>query len=292
MLDVKTDTFIAVCEEMNFTRAAEKLHITQPAVSQHIKALEKYYGVTVFEFSGKQMSLTKEGELLHTALLNFRNSEKYLKEQLLFMADRKKNLRLGATLTVGEFMISDMLAGFLHTDSDARISVNVSNTETLLRQLDSGEIEFAILEGDFPKTLYANMLYTMEDFIAVCSAGYDVEDKEYSLEELTGMRLFLREEGSGTRSILEHTLAGCHLSIGDFENIVTIGNMKAIKDLVMADCGITFLYRCAVEDELNDGRIRQINIRDFHIEHEISIVWKKGTFYEESLRKIVMDIIR
>ena len=82
MLDNRIYTFLAVCQEMNFTRAAKKLHITQPAVSQHIQYIERYYGVHAFRFEGKKLSLTPEGELLRSALLTMKNNEESLKTSL------------------------------------------------------------------------------------------------------------------------------------------------------------------------------------------------------------------
>lgn len=82
MLDNRIYTFLAVCQEMNFTRAAKKLHITQPAVSQHIQYIERYYGVHAFRFEGKKLSLTPEGDLLRSALLTMKNNEESLKTSL------------------------------------------------------------------------------------------------------------------------------------------------------------------------------------------------------------------
>lgn len=95
MLDNRIYTFLAVCQEMNFTRAAKKLHITQPAVSQHIQYIERYYGVHAFRFEGKKLSLTPEGELLRSALLTMKNNEESLKTSLSKSAGQISPLRLG-----------------------------------------------------------------------------------------------------------------------------------------------------------------------------------------------------
>lgn len=286
MLDNRTLTFLTVCHEMNYTRAAEKLHITQPAVSQHIQYIEEYYGVKLFQFHGKQMQLTDEGKLLYLSLTNLHNNEIYLKEQLSAMTDKKKTLRFGATLTVGEFMIAKPLSNFLHKYPGAKISVMVANTKELLLKLDSGEIDFAILEGDFPKTLYAHKPYLIENFIPICSKLYPLPDTAVTLSSLTKECLLLREEGSGTRSILEFALQSHDISFADFPNIITIGNMHAIKDMVIAGCGISFLYESAVRQELAEGSLYQIPLQDFSLRHEISIVWKKNTLFELSLLEI------
>ncbi len=133
MLDYRTLTFLTVCQEMNFTRAAKKLHISQPAVSQHMQYLEEYYGVKLFRFVGKSILLTDAGKLLKRSLTALHNNELYLKEQLAFLTDKKRTLHFGATLTVGEFMIARPLADFLKLHKDADVSVTVANTAQLLR---------------------------------------------------------------------------------------------------------------------------------------------------------------
>lgn len=285
MLDHRTLTFLTVCKELNFTRAAEKLHISQPAVSQHIQYIENFYGVKLFRFIGKSMILTEAGKLLQRSLTSLHNNEIYLKEQLAFITDKKKVLHFGVTLTVGEFMIARPLARFLNGHKDADISMTVANTKELLEKLDDGEIDFAILEGDYSKAAYEHIPFLVDHFIPICSPSHPLvrgsASREQNLAALTGECLLIRETGSGTRSILEQALNSHNLSPEDFANVVTIGNMNAIKDMVAAGAGISFLYETAVKTELKNGIIRKIPLKGFEIQHEISIVWKKDNLFQE-----------
>lgn len=294
MLDNRTITFLTVCEEMNFTRAAEKLHISQPAVTQHIQYIESYYHVKLFRFIGKKLLLTDAGKLLRDTLTSIHNNEIYLKEQLTYLTDRRKPLHFGATLTVGEFMIAQPLSQFLHNYEAASITVTVANTNELLQKLDNGSIDFAILEGDYPHHLYRHLPYTVENFIPVCSPNYQFttcpQRNLLTLHDLIEERLLLREEGSGTRMILEQSLSCHELNLIDFHNIITIGNMNTIKELVLSACGITFLYETAVEKELLTGQIQKIELQDFDVQHEISIVWKKDNLFEKSLFELFAQL--
>ena len=290
MLDNRTFTFLTVCKEMNFTRAAEKLHISQPAVSQHIQYMEEYYGIKLFRLIGKKLTLTDAGKLLERSLTALHNNEIYLKEQLSFMTDKKKTLRFGATLTVGEFMISQPLSQFLLKHSNTDVSVTVANTKELLLKLDTGEIDFAILEGDYPKTLYNHQPYIIDNFIPIYSENYQFLKPIKFLSDLTNEQLILREAGSGTRMILEHALLDNGISLEDFSNIITIGNMNAIKDMVIAGCGISFLYETAVLKELQNGSIKKLKLSDCNIQHEISIVWKKNNLFEDSFKEIFKEL--
>ena len=153
--------------------------------------------------------------------------------------------------------------------------MTVKNTQILLELLDSGQIDFAVVEGEFPKSQYAHQQFCVEEFIPICGKNYSLQDGELSFQELFQEPLLLREEGSGTRHILEQAMQNAGYAFGDFSNVITIENMHVIKELVSSNCGITFLYRSAVEQELADGKLRRIPMKDFSLWHEISFVGKK-----------------
>ena len=159
MLDFRIDTFLAVCRSMNFTRAAEELHITQPAVSQHIRYLEKSYGVKLFDYQGKRLSLTTAGEALFSAAVTMKHDDLFLKKQLPMLGRGQKNLVLGATLTVGEFAVPERLAAYLNRYPETDLHLIVANTHKLLHRIDAGEIDFAIVEGFFEKREYDSLLF-------------------------------------------------------------------------------------------------------------------------------------
>lgn len=290
MLDLKVQTFLTVCQEMNFTRAARRLHLSQPAVTQHIHSLEEYYHAPLFEFEGKRFRLTKYGRLIHDTLLALKNNENYLMEQLDILKNHHPVINMGATLTAGEFLVAKPISRYLNSNPDTELSLTVTNTRELLQKLDDGIIDFAILEGDFPKSAYAHQPLFFTEFIPVCCPSYKFTRNISGIHDLTGERLIIREQGSGTRSILETELDRNSLSADDFRRIITIGNMNAIIDMVAYGCGITFLYRSAVEDRLKDGSLTVIPLKDFHIYHEISAVWKKENLQGNYFAQLVSDI--
>ena len=170
------------------------------------------------------------------------------------ITDLKYRVHFGATLTVGEFMIAEPLSHFLAAHPDSDLSVTVANTELLLQKLDAGEIDFAILEGNYPRHLYRHVPYVNERFIPICGERHVFKKTPRSLLDLTSERLLVRESGSGTRRILEDALAEYDLGIENFQHITTIGNMNTIKDMVQNSCGITFLYETAVKEDLKTAR--------------------------------------
>lgn len=279
MLDFRIDTFLAVCRFMNFTRAAETLHITQPAVSQHIHWLEEKYHCRLFTFQGKKMALTPAGEALLSAATTMKHDALYLEDRLRQMRQNTGRLVFGATLTIGEFVIPKHLARFLERYPDVSVRMVVANTQVLLKELDAGEIDFALVEGYFAKSEYDSLVYAQEPYIGVCGASYPLPDAPFRMEDLLGERLIVREAGSGTREVLERYLEGRNCTLRDFRRLTEAGNLNAIKSLVEQNCGVTFLYEAAAADSLRDGKLRRIPLVDFHIVNDFTFIWRKNSAF-------------
>ena len=172
MMDFRMDTFITVCSYMNFTKAALKLNITQPAVSQHIRYLEEAYGCRLFEQKGKRICLTRSGELLLSAARTMKHDEQHL-VRAMREADREKRfLNFGATLTVGEYLIPQKVADYIQKSAPMPITMLVENTTVLLKFLNEGKIDFAIVEGYFSKKEYDYHVFQRESYIPVCAAKH------------------------------------------------------------------------------------------------------------------------
>ena len=132
MLDFRMETFLKVCEYMNFTHAAHDLNLTQPAVSQHIKYLEKEYDAPLFARDKKKLTLTPAGEILRSALETMRNDENTMKIRMKESLCEKKILTFGVTMTIGEYAIVPSLSAFIKKHPDTDIHVRYANTQTLL----------------------------------------------------------------------------------------------------------------------------------------------------------------
>ena len=285
MLDFRMETFLAVCQCMNFTRASEKLNITQPAVSQHIRFLEKHYDTKLFRYEGKKLKLTRAGEILRSASLTMMHDEISMLSEMQ-KSGGNEEVRFGATRTVGDVLMGEVLERYLDQYPDANIHMYVENTKELLKRLDEGKIDFALVEGFFKKNEYDFQKYSEEEYIAVCAPGYQFKQTLEQIEDLFGERLLLREEGSGTREVLERYLDSQNFSLGDFEKQMEAGSLHTIKELAKAGCGVTFLYKVAVQEELNNGTLVRIPLKDFKLSHEFAFIWRRGSIYVDRYREI------
>lgn len=285
MLDFRMETFLTVCRYMNFTRASEKLNITQPAVSQHIRFLEKHYNTKLFRYEGKKLRLTGAGEILRNASLTMMHDEQSIQNEMQ-KSEKEAEIRFGATRTIGDAVMGQILAEYLARYPHARLHMEVENTQDLLGRLDQGQIDFALVEGFFKKSEYDFLVYSREKYIAVCSADYVFQSIPHRIDNLFQERLLLREEGSGTREVLERCLEAGNFNIQDFEERMEVGSMQTIKELTKAGCGITFLYEAAVRRELEEGSLRQIPLQDFPLTHEFTFIWRRGSIYADWYREL------
>lgn len=277
MLDFRHETFLALCRIRSYTKTAEALHLTQPAVTQHIKALEAHYGNRLFSYADKTLTLTEQGELLYKFASAVASDSDTLTELLRKKVLSDPPLRFGATLSIGQYIMPDILKQILLNKPNTSVSMLVENTHHLLDKLEQGEIQFALIEGLFDKAAYHSELFATEPFIAVCSKNSLLANDPISFQELTRNNLIVREKGSGTREIFEHLLQRHNLSITSFSKVTEIGNMEAIKQLVMGDLGITFLYQAAANKELMQGEMKQLKITDLDARNELNFVFLKNS---------------
>lgn len=286
MLDFRIDTFLAVCRHMNFTKAANELNITQPAVSHHIHFLEDQYGARMFEYKGKKVSLTEAGKVFLSAAITMKDDELHLKKVMEQQSGKGQRLVFGATMTIGEHVMPEALMRFLSVYPESAVRMIVADTRELLGKLNEGEIEFAIVEGAFQKKEYDFLVYDSEPFAAVCAPDYSFQREVNKIEDLLSERLFIRETGSGTRYVLERYLEGKNMLIHDFPNLIEISNIGAIKQLVAKGKGITFMYEAAVKEELEKGILKKIILKDFQLSHDFTFIWRKGSIYKTYYKEL------
>lgn len=286
MLDFRMDTFLAVCRHMNYTRAAQELNLTQPGVSQHIHWLEEQYGVRLFHYANKRLSLTQEGEQLRNMALSMKHDTQSLQRSFREPGPLAHRLVMGVTPTVGMYLIPTPLARYHRLYPDAPITLRVSNTQNLCRALDQGELDFAIVEGFFCKSDYDSLLYRREPYLAVCGAGYTFARRPRVLSDLLGETLIVREPGSGNREIIARALSRENLAVEDFRTVLEVSDMNVLKQMLLLGCGVGFLYQVAAWPQMKRGELQAIPLEDFQESHDITFLWRKGSVFAPRYRQL------
>lgn len=281
MFDYRLETFICVCKHLNYTKASEELNITQPAVSQHIHSLEENYKVKLFTYDKKRLQLTQEGALLLNAATTMKHDDIHLREKLLQVKNYKNELTFGSTFSVCEYILPQHINNYLMNNPDTNVKMVVANTKQLIERINLGEIDFALIEGNFSKSEFDSLLYSKENYIAVCGNDYKFKNNVTTFEDLIDEKIILREEGSGTRDIINKFAQEKNIEIDDFVNYIEIGNINTIKYLVKHNLGISFLYEATVIEELKNHELKKIDLKDFNITHDITFIWRKNSIFKE-----------
>lgn len=277
-MDSKLRTFLTLCQTMNYRLAAERLHLSQPAVTKQIQSLEQVMQTKLFCYDGHALHKTEECLLLERYAISL----KYQFEELqLAIADKKRlKLRIGATKTIGDYVLIDSIREYLSCPSH-ELSLVVDNTKHLLQMLDENQLDFAVIEGTFSKTKYDSYLLQMEPFVGICDKNSPLCGNHVSIEELLNQTIIVREEGSGTRRIFEERLSAAGYELSDFSREVSISSFVSIKALAAGGIGISFLYNSVVAKENDIGTFTVDGITEPHPFHVVYTRNTNAKFYAE-----------
>lgn len=284
MLDFRLYTFLKLCEIMNYRITAEKLNMTQPAVTQHIQYLEKEYSCKLFHYNGRKLSKTEEAEKLEAYTRAAVYNDKAIRESMA--VQKTKNIRVGATKTIGDFVIKDIVTDFIY-NRDNNLSLVVDNTELLLHKIDNNELDFALVEGFFDKQKYGYKLFRNEPFIGICSKSHPFAGRSVTLEELFSQTVIIREKGSGTRAILEHILFEYSFSLDNFFRQICISSFQLIKHIVSKKIGISFVYEVIAK---TDSNLAEFTVKGLNISREFNYVFLKKTTAEERIKEFELNV--
>ncbi|MFD3158555.1 LysR family transcriptional regulator [Haloimpatiens sp. FM7330] len=276
MIETRKLTFYTLAQLCSYTKTAEKLNITQPAVSQHIKYLEEEYGVQLIRKEGRKVYLTEEGEIFYKHIEKVFSMEEEVARILQNQNSIIKKYSLGATKTIGAYLIPDILGKYKINFPNHEVILEVDNTEEILNKLDEGKLDLALIEGEFNKKKYNNTLLKLDELVLVVSKMHPFAKKrEVTLKEILKQNLITREIGSGTRKIIEKHFQSNGYIEKDWNTFMEIGDITAIKSLVKWNLGYSFISREAVKKEVEEKSLVVIDVKDFKMQRGFYFVWKK-----------------
>ena len=276
MLDHRVDTFLLLCQLMNYRKTADALGITQPAVTQQIHFLERKYGCKLFTYQNSRLQKTEAAITLEQYARAIRLQDQHLRDKL---SSTVRELKIGATKTIGDYVLKEDIQRYLSKEDHA-LSLVVDNTEHLLKMLDENQLDFAVIEGYFDRSLFDSQLFCKEPFVGICPQNHPFAGKEVSLEELFQETIIHREAGSGTRAILEQKLQGYNESLDRFKRQICISSFPVILDLVKKGFGVSFVYEVLAD---SDPNIAKFTIRGERIVREFNIVYLKHADLQEKI---------
>ncbi len=270
MIDYKIYTFLSLCNTMNYRVTAERMNMTQPAVTNHIQQLENAYNCKLFIYKNRVLYKTEHAEILEKyALSADYNSQKLIQK---ISGDKKEVVRIGATKTIGEYIIVDSISELVKNKS-IELTFIVDNTVNLLDKLRNGTLDFVFIEGFINKEEFYHQTYKVEKLVGICSINHLFADKIVEMEDLLKEKLILREKGSGTREAFENAIESYNYSIDSFDNLFQTNSIKTITKLVSENLGISFVYQSVAQ---NTDDISTFLIKDIDYKHEFTCVCLKN----------------
>ncbi len=283
MFDDRVFTFLTLYKEMNYHRTAEKRRMTQPGVTQHIKYLEKLYGIKLFRYQGRTLYRTPEAEQFKRHLDSMLAEEQAMRKE--FVKKAGVYLRIGATKTIGEFILPPIISRFLQQPNHS-LDFTIDNTMVLLQMLENQELDFAVVEGVFDKTRYDYRLYKKERFTGICTKEHRFAGKTVPLDETFKETLLIREKGSGTRHLLEQAILDRGFSLDSFSRTISMSNFSVLMDLLLQTNAITFAYQPI---SLQRSDLTTFSVQDMSIEGEFNFVYCNRGIGEQKVHQLFDD---
>ena len=269
--------FRAVTRHSSFSRAAEELLLTQPAVTQQIKALEEQFGHPLFHRAGGRISLTPGG----AALLPFAEQIKALTEDAIAAVataygQEAGELSLGASQTIAQYLLPTFIAAFLQTNPLVRMTARSGNTDEMLALLVAGDIQVALLEGPNHRTDVHIEPFMDDHMVLVVPSSHEWAGRKITLNELCTQPLLVREFGSGSRRVVEQALSCAGLKIKDLNILMELDSTEGLLNGVEAGLGLTFVSRWAVRNQLSLGTLKLARVDGLKLSRSFSLAYRAG----------------
>ena len=284
MADFRLEVFTCVAKNQSFTKAAQELCISQPAVTKHIGNLENDYKVKLFNRSGNKISLTKAGNLL------FKHAQIILSEyNRLAYALHKINdehvgcLKLGASTTIAQYVIPKILAKFCEDFPQIEITLINDNSRNIEKALKNKTIDLGLVEGAVRAPDLNYQPFLNDELVAITSYKNEHIEKEISVAEFCKLPLILREYGSGTLDVIERELNLQGIKLSDLNIKMHLGSTEAIKRFLQNSNALGIVSFFAIENELFDKALRIVDISNLNFKRQFSFVSTKGRIPDPAL---------
>lgn len=274
MLDPKLYSLLAVNATRNFTRAAEQLSLTQPAVSQHVRALEQELGVRIFDRVNNQLKLTREGEIVIKYAQRMLALQSNLQGDLTSERLQMATLTVGITHTAESNAIAETLARYAQGHENVNIKVITGAAEELSGMLKNYEIDLAVIDGKKPDPELCYLMLDTDNLLLTVSPTHRLaRQNSVSISDLKNERLILRLPTSSTRKLFASALECNGMSLREFNVVLEMDNVATIKDLIRRNFGVSVLARSACIDEISKHKIVGLPIDNLPMMMETNLVY-------------------
>ena len=276
--------FIQVYQAQNITKAAELLHMTQPAVTRAIQEIEHYYGVRLFERINRRLSVTETGKMLYQQALHIIGSFDAL-EKGLYNWDSFGILRVGASITIGNHALPELIVRFKEQHPHIRVEMMVLNGEALQLALAENKLDVALIESAVDDPDLCCKSFSRDRLLLITPPSHAlIQQETVYLADLLQYDLLMRESGSAGRTFLEHVFSAKGLSLRP--TTISISTQAIIK-AVHCGLGISLLPQQLVEADIKNGNVCTRDIVDVNLEREHNIIWHRNKYLSPMIKSFI-----
>lgn len=277
MDDHKLRVFCTVAETQSFSKTSSIIHLTQPAVSLQIQALEELYETKLFDRSSSSVTLTPAGEVLYKYAKHILELYAYAEKDVGELTGLVKgSIAIGASSTIGNYLLPKVISDFKKTRPTVKIHLQVGNTKRIIDLLNSGSIDLGLVEGDVTsQKIDIEKLINDELCVAVPQIHPSSKKKDISIFEIIEDPFIFREEGSGTRQVIEKYLSKHGIAPQSMKVPLVLGSTESIKNAIENGVGVSIVSRWASLKESKFGTLRMLSLREEKMMREFSIITLK-----------------
>ena len=291
MFDYRLKVFHTVASRLSFTKASEELHISQPAVTKHIKEIEVQLSTKLFDRKGTSIQLTQSGKILYEYAEKIRNIYRDLEFEISQINQQHKGkLIIGASTTVAQYILPEILAKFNAYYKDIKIELLTGNTEAISSLLKDEKIDLGIIEGESQSSYFDYKTFKPDEIVLVAKANHSLANKTLNIKDLYNLELIFREQGSGSLEFIQNRLKEKGISIDKLNIVMQLGSSESIKNYLLHSESLAFLSISTVLNELKNNQLSIIDIKNFSIERNFHFILPKGE--QSELIKLFMKFIK
>ncbi|TNF52522.1 LysR family transcriptional regulator [bacterium] len=289
MNDHKLKVFCTVADTKSFSKASEIIRLTQPAVSLQIQALEEIYGTKLFNRSGCIITLTKAGEMLYRYAKEINDLYTSAEKEIGGVTGQVKGVvSVGASTTIGNYILPSVIAEFKRKYPKVGVHIHISNTKSVIDFLNEASIDVGLVEGDAKKQKLTVEKLIPDEMVVIMSPLHPWAKKsQVSVLDIPKEPFILREEGSGTRQMIEKHLAKSGISPNNIKAAFVMGSTESIKGAVEEGLGISIVSRWAVKKEIRNGSLKATTFKEQKILRDFSLLFRKPGSYSHALDKFI-----
>lgn len=288
MSDRRLQVFHAVARLLSFTKAAEMLHMTQPAVTFQIRQLEEQFDTRLFDRAHNRVSLTEAGhvafEYAERIFEQYAEMENAITE---ITGNISGSLTLGASTTISEYMLPALLGDFNSKNPEVRLRLRVSNTEGIVSMVENNVIDLGVVEGPVTNKNLVVEVCRKDDLVVVVPTDHELANqKSVSVKKLVKYPFICREEGSGTREVIIEHMKSQGLGKHALKACLELGSPEAVKGAVEAGMGISVMSSVSITKELKLGSLKAIPL-DPPLSREFSFVRQRQKFRVRTMEDLL-----